>query len=98
VIIIPGAEHQEINGSHAAYNQRCNGDWLPHCAKESPRGEPVMSLGILTMRSSVQFVAARDDLLEGGAPLPPLFNSLARTARASIFGSGRRGVMKSLLL
>jgi cephalosporin-C deacetylase-like acetyl esterase len=36
VIIIPGAEHQEINGSHAAYNQRCNGDWLPALRQGKP--------------------------------------------------------------
>jgi cephalosporin-C deacetylase-like acetyl esterase len=29
VVILPGAEHQEINGSHAAYNHRCYDQWLP---------------------------------------------------------------------
>jgi len=36
VIIIPGAEHQEINGSHAAYIRRCNGDWLPALRQGKP--------------------------------------------------------------
>jgi cephalosporin-C deacetylase len=36
VIIIPGAEHQEINGSHGAYNRRCNGDWLPALRQGKP--------------------------------------------------------------
>lgn len=36
LIIMPGAEHQEINGSHGAYNRRCNEDWLPALRQGKP--------------------------------------------------------------
>jgi cephalosporin-C deacetylase-like acetyl esterase len=36
LIIMPGAEHQEIKGSHGAYNRRSNGDWLPALRQGKP--------------------------------------------------------------
>jgi uncharacterized protein len=36
VVIIAGAEHQEINGSHAPYSRRCEGVWLPALREGKP--------------------------------------------------------------
>jgi cephalosporin-C deacetylase-like acetyl esterase len=36
VVIIAGAEHGEINGSHRAYNQRCSDRWLPALRQGQP--------------------------------------------------------------
>jgi cephalosporin-C deacetylase-like acetyl esterase len=36
VVIIAGAEHQEINGSHGAYSRRCDGAWLPALRQGKP--------------------------------------------------------------
>ena len=36
IIIIPNAEHQEINGSHGAYSRRCEGAWLPALREGNP--------------------------------------------------------------
>jgi len=35
-VIIAGAEHQEINGSHGAYSRRCDGAWLPALRQGKP--------------------------------------------------------------
>ncbi len=41
VILLPQGAHQEINRSHAAYNTRCYGDWLPMLRQGKPA--PIVS-------------------------------------------------------
>ena len=36
VIVLPRAEHQEIDGSHRAYYDRCYGAWLPALRASRP--------------------------------------------------------------
>ena len=40
VIILPEAEHQEIRGSHGAYNRRCYNVWLPALRQGKPAPVP----------------------------------------------------------